>query len=225
MPSKCKTDQSNDTGKEKESKSMEGDFTCDEYYNTMSDISKCGWTENEDDDAGFTEHYKAAEEYLLKYLPSSESKFTQTEFREKKSMEKRPRQKDGKVYRDCLDVSPEKVLRNLNKLNSVQLDNNEKLEHTQNIHRSFNSRSKSLKFNNGLGFKRKRETQGGSLNTKGQHNKCYPRLKEKICFKFRDTGRCKYGYHCKFSHNIERKEQTDNNSHLKQVQDTNVKLF
>ena len=47
-------------------------------YNTMSDISKCGWTENEDDDAGFTEHYKAAEEYLLKYLPSSESKFTQT---------------------------------------------------------------------------------------------------------------------------------------------------
>ena len=32
-------------------------------------------------------------------------------------------------------------------------------------------------------------------------------------------------YHCKFSHNIERKEQTDNNSHPKQVQDTNVKPF
>ena len=76
-----------------------------------------GWTENEDDDAGFREHYKAAEEYLQKYLPSSESKFTQTEFREQKSMEKGPRQKDGKVYRDCLDVSPEEVLRNLNKLN------------------------------------------------------------------------------------------------------------
>ena len=78
MPSNCKTYQSNDTGKEKESKSMEDDFTCDEYYSTLSNISKCGWTENEDDDAGFTEHYKAAEEYLQKYLPSSESKFTQS---------------------------------------------------------------------------------------------------------------------------------------------------
>ena len=75
---------------------MEDDFTYDEYYNTMSDSSKCGWTENEDDDAGFTEHYKVAEEHLLKYLPSSESKFTQTEFREKKSMEKRPNTKGWK---------------------------------------------------------------------------------------------------------------------------------
>ena len=112
---------------------------------------------------GFPEHYKAAEEYLLKYLPPSESKFTQTEFRKKKSMEKRPRQKDGIVYRAYLDVSPEEVSRNLNKLNSVQPDNNQELEQTQNRHSSFNSRNKSLKFNNGLGFNRKREMQDGYL--------------------------------------------------------------
>ena len=120
---------------------MEDDFTYDEYYDNFSDISKCGWTENEDDDAGFTDHYKAAEEYLQKYLPSSEFKFTQTEVREQKSMEKRPRQKEGKVYRDCLDVSPEEVLRNLNQLNSVQLDNNQEPEQTQDRHSSFNSRN------------------------------------------------------------------------------------
>ena len=79
-------------------------------------------------------------------------------------------------------MSPEEVLRDLNKLNSVQPDNNQELEQTQNRHSSFNSRNKSLKFNNGLGFKRKRETQGGSLNNKGQHNKGNPRLKEKKRF-------------------------------------------
>ena len=97
---------------------------------TLSDISKCGWTENEDHSAGFTEHYKAAEEHLQKYLPSSESKFTQTEVREQKSMEKRPKQKEEKVNRNCIDVSPEEVLRNLNKLNSVQLGNNQEPEQT-----------------------------------------------------------------------------------------------
>ena len=71
----------------------------------MSDISECEWTKNEDDDAGFTEHYKAAEEYLQKYFPSSESRCTQTEVREQKSMEKRSRQKDGKFMGTVLSVT------------------------------------------------------------------------------------------------------------------------
>ena len=59
----------------------------------------------------------------------------------KQLWEKRPKQKDGKVYRDYLDVSPEEVLRNLNKVNSVQLDNNQEAEQTQKRCSSFNRRN------------------------------------------------------------------------------------
>ena len=119
-------------------------------------------------------------------------------------------------------MSPDKASRNLNKLNSVQSDRTR----TDTEHSSFNSRNRSLKSNNGLGFVKEREKLRvvpliTEDNTTG---KVIPNYKTRFFLSSERMTDVSMDIIVSFPI-TESKEQTDSNSDLKQVQDANVNPF